>query len=125
MTPTFRRQLGTFGEQVARRHLEAKGYGFEAAAWRGPAGELDLVMRDGDEIVFVEVKTRRGEALGRAEESLSSRQRRSLLVTAASYLERHQQEGDPIWRIDLVAVTLDAAGVVLRVSHFENAVLDG
>lgn len=82
-------------------------------------------MRDGDEIVFVEVKTRRGEALGRAEESLSSRQRRSLLVTAASYLERHQQEGDPIWRIDLVAVTLDAAGVVLRVSHFENAVLDG
>ncbi len=125
MTPTPRRRLGTFGEQVARRHLEAKGYEFEAAAWRGPAGELDLVMRDADEVVFVEVKTRRGEEMGRAEESLSQRQRHSLLVTTAAYLEDHPEFGDPIWRIDLVGVTLDKAGVVRRVSHVENAVLDG
>ncbi len=125
MTPTSRQRLGTFGEQVARRHLEAKGYGFEAAAWRGPEGELDLVMRDADEVVFVEVKTRRGEGMGRAEESLSERQRRNLLATAAAYLEGHPQLGDPIWRIDLVAVTLDKVGVVCRVTHLENAVLDG
>ncbi len=125
MTPTCRRRLGTFGEQVARRHLEAKGYRFEAAAWRGPEGELDLVMRDADEVVFVEVKTRRGEGMGRAEESLSERQRRNLLATAAAYLEGHPQLGDPIWRIGLVAVTLDKVGVVRRVTHLENAVLDG
>ncbi len=125
MTPTSRRRLGTFGEQVARRHLEAKGYVFETAAWRGPSGELDLVMRHADEVVFVEVKTRHGEEMGRAEESLSRRQQRILLATAAAYVEGHPDLDDPIWRIDLVAVTLDSVGIVRRVSHVENGVLDG
>ena len=58
--PDARRRLGDQGEGHARRYLEARGLTFVAANWRCPAGELDLVMRDGDEIVFVEVKTRHG-----------------------------------------------------------------
>lgn len=124
MTPTERRRLGTFGEQVARRHLEAKGYTFETAGWRCRSGEIDLIMRDAGEVVFVEVKTRRGEKMGRAEESLSPRQQRSLLTAAGWYLDDNPHLGDPIWRIDLVAITLDHTGLVCRISHVENAVTD-
>ncbi len=71
MSQHDRRALGRQGEAHARRHLEAHGLTFVGANWRCAAGELDLVMRDAEEIVFVEVKTRFGERLGRAEEAVS------------------------------------------------------
>ena len=55
MKPTTRRLLGNAGERDARRLLEEKGFVFVAANWHCPAGELDLVMRDGEEVVVVEV----------------------------------------------------------------------
>ena len=61
MSRTARQGLGTAGESHARRHLEGQGYQFVTANWRCPFGELDLVMRDSDMLVFVEVKTRRGD----------------------------------------------------------------
>jgi uncharacterized protein (TIGR00252 family) len=67
MTATARSRLGKSGEELARRYLERKGFDFVAANWRCRAGELDLVMRDGDTLVFVEVKTRHGEAAGRVD----------------------------------------------------------
>ena len=70
VTQTTRQGLGAAGERLARRHLEHQGYEFIAANWRRPYGELDLIMRDGDTLVFIEVKTRRGERFGSAEESV-------------------------------------------------------
>ena len=67
-------------------------------------------MTDGDELVFVEVKTRVGRAMGSAEEALTSSKARKLVATAEWYLAEHPELGDPIWRIDLVAITLDATG---------------
>lgn len=122
MTVAPRRGLGTAGEGHARRHLEAQGLVFVEANWRCRAGELDLVMRDCNEVVFVEVKTRHGEATGRAEEGVSSAQARRLLRAAGAYLAQHPEVGDPIWRIDLVAITLDRTGAVRRVSHIPNAI---
>ena len=99
MTATPRRLLGDRGEGHARRYLEARGLIFLAANWRCRAGELDLVMRDDGELVFVEVKTRHGEAMGRAEEAISAAQSQRLLRAAGSYLAAHPEHGDPIWRI--------------------------
>ncbi len=82
-------------------------------------------MRDGDELVFVEVKTRVGAARGSAEEALSEAKARKLAVAAEWYLADHPELGDPIWRIDLVAITLDRSGRVLRFSHIANAALIG
>lgn len=126
MTVTPRRKLGDFGEAHARRHLEAKGYRFVAAGWHCRGGELDLVMLSpaGDEVVFVEVKTRRGEAMGRAEEAVGQVKRRRLFVAADAFLHEHPNLADRIWRVDLIAITLDAAGVVRRVSHAENAIYE-
>lgn len=123
--PTPARRLGDRGEAWARRHLEGKGYVFVAANWRCPAGELDLVMRDGEEVVFVEVKTRRGEGAGRAEEAISAAKARRLLAAGEWFLAGEPTLGEAIWRVDLVAITLDAAGNVRRLTHAVNAVAIG
>ena len=122
MSPTPRRRLGDSGERHARRHLEAKGYAFVAANWRCPGGELDLIMRDRDEVVFVEVKTRHGEQMGRAEEAVSAAKGRRLLAAAEWFLADREDLDGLIWRVDLVAITLDGGGAVRRITHVTNAV---
>jgi putative endonuclease len=122
VSPTPRRRLGDRGEERARRYLETKGYAFLAANWRCAAGELDLVMRDGDEVVVVEVKLRRGEAAGRAEDAITRAKARRLLVAGEWFVAERPELADAIWRIDLVAITLDRAGAIARVTHVENAV---
>lgn len=120
MTPTARQGLGAAGERLARRHLEQRGYQFIAANWRCSSGELDLVMRDGEVLVFVEVKTRRGDRLGAAEEAVTGAQANRLLIAAQCFLAERADLVDPFWRIDLVAVTLAPSGAVSRLSHVEN-----
>jgi putative endonuclease len=122
---TARTRLGWSGEGHARRFLEARGLRYVEGNWRCPAGELDLVMRDGDEVVFVEVKTRRGEGMGRAEEAVSAAQAGRLLAAGEWYLAAAPELADRVWRIDLVAITLAADGSVARISHVENAVVTG
>jgi putative endonuclease len=117
--------LGEGAEQLVRRRLERAGWSFQAANWRCAAGEIDLVMRDGDELVFVEVKARHGEGSGRAEESVSARKAGRLLATAEWYLSMHQDLDHLIWRVDLVALTLDQRGTVIRTTHVKNAIVTG
>ncbi len=122
MTQTARQGLGAAGEQLARRHLEQQGYEFIAANWRRPYGELDLIMRDGDVLVFVEVKTRRSERFGSAEESVSPSQVARLLRAAESFLAEQPALADLFWRVDLVAVTLAPSGVISRLTHIVDAI---
>ena len=125
VTQTARQVLGADGERLARRHLEQRGYRFVAANWRRPYGELDLIMRDGDALVFVEVKTRRGEQHVAAEESLTAAQARRLLLAAQSFLAERADLAGLFWRIDLVAVTLSPTGAVSRLTHIVDAVRSG
>ena len=105
--------------------LQRRGLELVETNWRCQFGELDAVMRDGDELVFVEVKTRVGNSRGSAEEALSAAKARKLSVAAEWYLADHAELGDPIWRIDLVAITLDHSGIVIRLSHITNAAVIG
>jgi len=120
---TGRSALGDAGEAHARRWLEARGYRFVAAKWRCRSGELDLVMSDGDELVFVEVKLRRGEGSGRAEDAIGREKGRRLLAAAVRFIADHPEWHEAIWRIDLLAITLRPDGRVERVTHLVNAVL--
>lgn len=120
-----RQRLGAFGEGHARRFLEARGYTFVEANWRTSGGEIDLVLRDGPHLVFVEVKTRRGERAGRAEEAVSAEKAERMMATAERYVVEHPEVEDLIWRCDIVAVTLDAGGRVRSVQHYPNAVVTG
>lgn len=123
--PDDRKQIGKLAEEAVRKHLEAKGYVHRHSNWRSGHGELDLVMMDGDELVFVEVKARRSELAGRAEEGVNRKQARILLRTGEMYSVSHPDVEGKIWRIDLVGVFLDYSGEILELIHYENAIVVG
>jgi putative endonuclease len=114
--------MGNAGEDLACRYLSRKGYVLVQKNWRCQRGEIDLVMLDGDCLVFVEVKTRRGAAAGAAEEAISVAKARRLLASGDWYVMEHPEHGDRFWRIDLVAITLERHRVE-RVTHIANAVV--
>ncbi len=90
--------------------------------WRCASGEIDLVALDGDELVFVEVRTRRGEERGTPEESIAGRKAARLLRLGELFLQAHPEHERRIWRVDLVAIVLDRAGRIVRATYHENAV---
>lgn len=116
-----RKKLGQWGEGLAAQYLEAKGYEVLERNWRTARGEIDLVVQRGQELIFVEVKTRRGRVMGTPEEGITRRKADKLLMLAQQYLSEKDLEAD--WRIDLVAVELDQTGKLLRCEHIPNAVL--
>jgi putative endonuclease len=118
---TDRQRLGKWGESVAALQLEDKGYQILDRNWRCAQGEIDLVALDGEEVVFVEVKTRRGRQMGSPEEGLTQQKGKRLIELARLYLV--ERDIDPDWRIDLVAVELDNSGKLTRCEHIANAVL--
>jgi putative endonuclease len=100
--PDTRRRLGQWGEEQAARYLEARGCQVVAANWRCTAGEVDLVVREGAWLAFVEVRTRRGRAYGTPEESITA----AKLARMAAVAERdvYEQEWAGDWRLDAAAI---------------------
>jgi putative endonuclease len=118
-----KRGLGDAGEKLALGRLRALGYALVEANWRCRAGELDLVMRDGLTLVFVEVRTRRGEERGTPEESVTPAKQARLAALAESYLQdRYADAEPPDYRIDVVGVHLSASGALVDINHLPNAV---
>lgn len=120
-----RKSIGSAAERAVQSYLEGKGYIHRASNWRYGHGELDLVMMDGDELVFVEVKARRSEVAGRAEEGVSRKQAGVLLRTGEMYSVSHPEVEGKIWRIDLVAISLSYDGEIIELTHYENAIVIG
>ena len=116
-----RQKLGRWGESVAATHLEANGRQIITRNWHCARGEIDLIAQEGDTLLFVEVKTRRGRNMGTPEEALTPAKQRKLVEVAQEYLLAHDLDVD--WRIDLVAVELDTKGKLLRCEHIPNVVL--
>ena len=116
-----RKQLGDRGEQMAADYLARQGYRVLTRNHRGPLGELDLVAQDGPETVFVEVKTRVGRSDVAPEESVSPSKVARLTRLAEAYLADRRRE-EAMWRIDVIAVLLDAEGRLVRLDHLRNAV---
>lgn len=108
MTAT-RLALGLRGEALVADALTARGWRVIDRRWRSPFGEIDLVAMDGDEVVFIEVKTRRGHAYGMPEEAVDRRKRLHLRRAAAAYLDAAGWWGRE-WRIDVAAVTVRSDG---------------
>jgi len=113
--------LGRRGEEVAAAHLEAAGYHLVARNYRCPLGEVDLVADDAGCLVFVEVRTRRGDLWGTPEESVTRAKQTRLARVAEHYLAEHGAS-DVDWRIDVVAVDMDAQGHVRRIEIVRDAV---
>jgi putative endonuclease len=109
VTGAERRQLGEAAEDAALAHLLAQGMALLARNVRYPFGELDLVMRDGATVVFVEVRYRRGSGFGGAAVSVDASKRRKLARAAQAWLKGHREHAQAACRFDVVAAT-PAAG---------------
>ena len=100
-----RLDLGRRGEDLALKRIKRMGYRCLVRNYRCPLGEVDLVARDGDTLVFIEIKTRRGTSLGYAKEAVDRRKRRQLSKVALAYMKEHGCL-DAKSRFDVVAVHL-------------------
>lgn len=117
---TPRARVGAAGEALAERTLRGRGYQIVARNWHCRYGELDLIAEEGGELVFVEVKTRRGTALGLPEEALTPSKRLRLLAAAQQYL-LEQETPERAYRFDVVAIELDGRGTTGEVRIYSNA----
>ena len=114
-------ELGRWGETIAVRALETHRYTIVECNWRCPVGEIDVVARDGEMWVFVEVKTRSSEDYGLPEEAVTKVKQKRILSVGQMYLAENNLEDVP-WRIDVVAIMLASSGKVQSLSIYRNAV---
>jgi putative endonuclease len=110
--------LGKMGEDLACGELERRGYVIVARRYRRRSGELDIIARDGDTIVFVEVKARQGHAFGHAAEAVGFYKRRRMAQLAKEYVIRHRLTDRPC-RFDVVSIHFDEPCPVIEV--YRNA----
>jgi putative endonuclease len=131
--PTPRRRLGDAGEALAAQALQEAGVTIVARNWRSRLGEIDIVAQEpapdftqGGQVapwlVVVEVRTRRGDAFGTARQSITPKKQRKLRELAREYVQQSGWAGP--WRIDVVAVQMDARGRLQQVEHIRHAVAD-
>lgn len=114
-------ETGRRGEEWAAQALAGHGYVIMDANWRCRGGEIDLVAREGDIWVFVEVKLRTSTEYGLPEEAVDHRKRARLLRAAQLYLAEAGLD-DAAWRIDVVAIELAPSGRVQRLTVHRDAV---
>ncbi len=110
---------GRMGERAARRYLRKAGLRFLYANFRGEQGEIDLIFRDKEILVFVEVKTRSSEAWRRPAAAVNRDKQRRIVATARDYLRLLERSDIPV-RYDIVEVLLKE-GRVNKIRHQPNA----
>ncbi len=112
-----RRALGDWGERLAAAHLAAAGMVLLDRNWRTAAGEIDIVARDGDAVVFCEVKTRRGTTFGDGTEGVTEAKTRRLRQLATQWLATSGIRARCV-RFDVVSVMVGGSAPVI--SHIRD-----
>src|SRR6266705_4481513 len=120
---TARQGLGRTGERLAAEELSRRGYHILEKNFRCSYGEIDLVAEDEHDIIFVEVKTRRGSAYGLPEEAVTLRKQQKLVQVASYYLDL-QACLERSWRIDVVAIQLSKSGKLEEIRIYQHAVTE-
>ena len=92
-------------EEMARRFLTDRGMRTVERNYRGRRGEIDLIMLDGDDLVFVEVRYRSGDAYGSAAESVTPGKQKKIIKTASGFLQARKQWANHPCRFDVMAIT--------------------
>lgn len=109
--------LGNKGEMLASRYLLDKGYAVLHYNWRSGHKEIDLIAKERDTLVFVEVKSRTSELYGNAEDAVDERKMRLLISAAESYITRFKI--DLKFRFDVITVIGNCEPY--RIEHIEDA----
>lgn len=111
-------ELGRDGEELAVSHLRSKGYEIVQQHYRHGHGEIDIIAKDGEMLVFVEVKTRASDSYGSPLEAITAGKQRQLYHLANAYLAESKLVSQPC--------RFDAIGIMIRgnrheIEHIENA----
>jgi putative endonuclease len=120
-TKPYRQRLGKWGETRAEAFLQGKGLVSVAKNIRTHYGEIDLLMKDGDALVFVEVKTRTTLDFGTPEESITPRKKLKMVQSAEAWIQAHPECGSS-WRIDVLAIFGRPGDPDPEILWFENAI---
>lgn len=118
---TKNKELGQLGEKIARQYLEKQGYQIIAQNYKNYFGEIDLIAREGNLFIFVEVKTRLKNTFGSPEESINHQKQKKLIRISSQYLLNNKIEGEN-YRIDCLAIEINKSkgGAIIR--HIKDAV---
>lgn len=108
--------LGQLGEEIAVRYLEQQGYVVLARNWRHGHHEIDIICRYGQDLIFVEVKTRRTRRFGLPEESISKSKKKAVMSAAVVFMARHRHRDI---RFDVIAVLMN--GDTPDIYHIRDA----
>jgi putative endonuclease len=111
--------LGRLGEKLALRHLQNKGYKIIERNFSSKFGEIDLIALEGGELVFIEVKSRRGKVFGLPEEAVTPVKIRHLEKAGFHYKSLHPELPETL-RIDVLALNLSNEGKLERIKVFKN-----
>ncbi len=109
---------GKIGEDLACEELEHRGYAILARRYRSRAGEIDIVAREGETLVFVEVKAREGQEFGGGAEAVTAFKRQRIGRVALDYLARHHRTECPC-RFDVVSIAFGHGAPAIEV--YQNA----
>lgn len=106
---------------MIERYLTGKGYKILDKNYRKKTGEIDLIARnpEGDELVFIEVKTRRSKTFGHPEEAVDERKLKKIEKTGLLWLQENKQSNH-LWRIDIIALELSDE---IKITHLKNVTL--
>ena len=112
-------ELGKLGEDIAVQYLTNKGYEILERNWRNIHKEIDIVAKDGEELVIVEVKTRQSDEHGEPDMSVTKRKQRMLIAAANAYISRFNMDVET--RFDIVSIIYRDGEPVI--DHIEDAFL--
>jgi len=117
--------MGKLGEDIAAKYLQNKGYqilerNFPRKVSRFLKSEIDVIVKKGDIISFVEVKTSKENPSFFPEEKVNFKKKRKLIRSAESWLLKRKIPLDSKWQIDIIAIEIDLQSKKPKISHFEN-----
>ena len=120
---TAAQTLGTIGEELAFHYLGKRGYKVLLRNYESSLGEIDLIAKEKGALVFIEVKTRRSDAMGMPAESVTRQKRHQIVKSAKYYIKRYGIHNVPC-RFDVVSILMPEGQEPL-IEIIENAFGDG
>ncbi len=111
-------RIGKWGEETATQYLIEHGYEILARNARTPYGEIDIIAKQSNTLIFVEVKTRTSNTMGLPEESITPRKRQHMISAAEHYAAEHEVDH---WQIDVISIE-GKPGLKPKITYFENAI---
>ncbi len=119
--PFKKPSLGDWGEKIAVNYLMKQGYQILDRNYKTKLGELDIVAKEGDIIVFVEVKTRSSRSFGLPQEAVNFKKQNKIMRMAMQYLQNRDLKDT--WRIDVVGIVMSKNRRVENIDLIRNAVI--